>query len=224
MTFRFIEGGESIAWNFIEFDVNYSSLKDEVKVGDYYLRVLLQRDVAVDIRSPVAFFDELYRRFLTAPKATLRLPCLQAMALVYGRHFEAIGAFPDVGHLVTLLDRALEREERDRLVCLIGQLVRHPGAVKGLLDADGVRVLVDLLPLAHFHTRRSLQPGQGNSIEAGRDALAPQEREKEWYFALPSGDRQGPLSFTEMKDLFDKVIRFDQSGSFYKTLCSFRAP
>lgn len=58
----------------MEFEVSYSSLKDEVKVGDYYLRVLLQQSasLAIDIKNPVAFFDELYRRFLTAPKASLR--------------------------------------------------------------------------------------------------------------------------------------------------------
>jgi len=57
--------------------VHYASLADEVRVGDYYLRVLLQLNqqtgsLGVDIKDPVGFFDELYRRFLTAPKAALR--------------------------------------------------------------------------------------------------------------------------------------------------------
>jgi len=51
---------------------------EEVRVGDYYLRVLLQKKqltgstLPVDIKDPVEFFHELYRRFLTAPKASLR--------------------------------------------------------------------------------------------------------------------------------------------------------
>lgn len=68
---------ESIAWNHMEFEVYYPSLMDEVRVGDYYLRVLLQHNqptgcLGIDIKDPVSFFDELYRRFLTAPKPALR--------------------------------------------------------------------------------------------------------------------------------------------------------
>lgn len=71
-------GNECIAWNHTEFEVNYPSLIDEVRVGDYYLRVLLQQNqptgfLSGDIKDPIVFFDELYRRFLTAPKPALRL-------------------------------------------------------------------------------------------------------------------------------------------------------
>ena len=71
-------GSESIAWNHTEFEVTYPSLMEEVRVGDYYLRVLLQKKqlaisaLPIDIKDPVEFFHELYRRFLTAPKASLR--------------------------------------------------------------------------------------------------------------------------------------------------------
>lgn len=73
----FLTGVESIAWNHMEFEVSYPSLVDEVRVGDYYLRVLLQHNqptgcLAIDVKNPVEFFDELYRRFLTAPKPSLR--------------------------------------------------------------------------------------------------------------------------------------------------------
>ena len=206
---------------------------DEIRVGDYYLRVLLQHNhaagcLAIDIKDPVSFFDELYRRFLTAAKPALRfvpppqkktsarmkpefltffeffysLPCLQAMALVYGRHMDAIGHFADTGYLVTLLERSSDYEERDRLVCLLAQLANQPLNVKGLLDADGVRCLVDLLPLAHLHTRRAVLVGQSNVIETGHDMQQPGEKEKEWYYGNAAGERLGPFSFVEMKELF----------------------
>lgn len=75
--FIFKLGNESIAWNHTEFEVSYPSLIDEVRVGDYYLRVLLQQNqptgfLGGDIKDPASFFDELYRRFLTAPKPALR--------------------------------------------------------------------------------------------------------------------------------------------------------
>jgi DnaJ family protein C protein 13 len=74
---RELSGSETIAWNHTEFEVHYPSLTDEVRVGDYYLRILLQHNqqtgsLGIDIKDPVGFFDELYRRFLTAPKSSLR--------------------------------------------------------------------------------------------------------------------------------------------------------
>jgi len=32
----------NVSWNYQEFEVSYPSLSDEVKIGDYYLRVLLE--------------------------------------------------------------------------------------------------------------------------------------------------------------------------------------
>jgi len=34
----------SVSWNYREFEVTYASLADEIKIGDYYLRLLLERD------------------------------------------------------------------------------------------------------------------------------------------------------------------------------------
>lgn len=128
------------------------------------------------------------------------------MALVYGRHQNAIGPFPDTGYLVTLLERSSDYEERDRLVSLLAQLITEPRNVKGLLDADGLRCLIDLLPLAHLHTRRAVLVSQSNVIEAGHDMQQPGEKEKEWYYGNAAGERLGPFSFIEMKELFKKVV------------------
>lgn len=39
-----LAGGTLIAWNHREFEVQYQCLSDEVKIGDYYLRLLLEKD------------------------------------------------------------------------------------------------------------------------------------------------------------------------------------
>ena len=44
--------------------------------------------------------------------------------------------------------------ERDRLVLFINKLILHRRNVKDIMDAAGVRILVDLLTLAHLHTSR----------------------------------------------------------------------
>ena len=34
-------GNAEISWNHVEFEVRYESLSEEIKIGDYYLRLLL---------------------------------------------------------------------------------------------------------------------------------------------------------------------------------------
>lgn len=33
-----------LAWNYEEFEVNYQCLADEIKIGDYYIRLILEKD------------------------------------------------------------------------------------------------------------------------------------------------------------------------------------
>ena len=102
-------GGTLISWNHTEFQVVYPSLADEIKIGDYFLRLLLGDDQADDINSPInksgEFFNDLYHRFLLTPKAEMKCLCLQAMTIVYGRHYEDIGPFHDTKYIVAMLDR-----------------------------------------------------------------------------------------------------------------------
>ena len=47
--------------------VHYQSLSDEIKIGDYFLRVLLEEDQADNEDSPIkksgVFFNDLYHRY-----------------------------------------------------------------------------------------------------------------------------------------------------------------
>ena len=60
--------------------------------------------VSVILRS-AEFFNDLYHRFLLTPKPHLRLLCLQAMTVVYGRHYMDIGPFHDTRYIVMMLDK-----------------------------------------------------------------------------------------------------------------------
>ena len=51
--------------------------------------------------------------------------CLQAMAIVYGRHHEDIGPFHDTRYILAMLDRSIDRQERDRLVLFLSKLILH---------------------------------------------------------------------------------------------------
>lgn len=57
---------------------------------------------------------------------------------------------------------------------------------------------MDLLTLAHLHTKRAVVPTQTNVIEAGHDMLL--DNEKQWYYGLGNGDKSnGPITFKEVK-------------------------
>lgn len=96
--------------------------------------------------------------------------------------------------------------ERDRLVMFINKLILHEKNVKDVLEVNGVRILVDLLTLAHLHTARAVIPTQTNVIEAGPNMQIVQE--KEWYYNSEESGRQGPLSFQEVREI--RTICFSQ--------------
>lgn len=107
---RELGGGSLISWNFAEFEVQYNSLSDEIKIGDYFLRLLLEEDQFDDreessIIGSADFFNDLYHRFLLTPKTEMKCLCLQAMTIVYGRHYEDIGSFHDTKYIVAMLER-----------------------------------------------------------------------------------------------------------------------
>lgn len=197
-----------ISWNHSEFEVQYTCLSEEIKIGDYYLRVLLEEDESKEtspILEPLEFFNDLYHRFLITTKLDMKAMCIQAMAKVYGKCFEDIGSFHDTVYIVGMLERSTDKLERDRLLLFIKELLKNKSNVKQFLDAGGIRILVELVVLAHLHVSRATVPLQTTMIEASVDMLKSYA-EKEWYFGNTEKERRGPFSFPEMKDLWAEGV------------------
>ncbi|XP_059089728.1 dnaJ homolog subfamily C member 13-like [Tigriopus californicus] len=205
---RELGGGSLISWNYAEFEVLYNSLSEEIKIGDYFLRLLLEEDqseagIESVIHKPSDFFNDLYHRFLLTPKTEMKCLCLQAMAIVYGRHFHDIGSFHDTKYIVAMLERTTDRMERDRLLLFLNKLVCHKDNAHAFTLANGVRIMVDLLPLAHLHTSRAVVNNNTTAIEVNPESQ--QEcQEKEWYYGNADKERNGPLSFSELQKLFQE--------------------
>ncbi|XP_058231751.1 dnaJ homolog subfamily C member 13-like isoform X4 [Hemibagrus wyckioides] len=190
-----------ISWNHQEFEVKYECLSDEIKIGDYYLRLLLEEDENEEsgaIKRSYEFFNELYHRFLLTPKVAMKCLCLQALTIVYGKCYEEIGPFTDTKYIVGMLDKCTDKLERDRLILFLNKLILNKKNVKDIIDSNGVRILVDLLTLAHLHTSRATVPLQSNVLEAAPDMK--RESEKEWYFGNADKERRGPFSFEEIQE------------------------
>ena len=113
---RELSAGNLISWNYNEFEVAYNSLADEIKIGDYFLRLLLEEDQTQDMESPInksgEFFNDLYHRFLLTPKTEMKCLCLRAMTIVYGRHYEEIGSFHDTKYIIAMLERVRDSDLR----------------------------------------------------------------------------------------------------------------
>ncbi|KAF3827137.1 hypothetical protein GH733_002623 [Mirounga leonina] len=183
-------------------EVKYECLAEEIKIGDYYLRLLLEEDENEEsgsIKRSYEFFNELYHRFLLTPKVNMKCLCLQALAIVYGRCHEEIGPFTDTRYIIGMLERCTDKLERDRLILFLNKLILNKRNVKDLMDSNGIRILVDLLTLAHLHVSRATVPLQSNVIEASPDMK--RESEKEWYFGNADKERSGPYGFHEVSVL-----------------------
>lgn len=197
-----------IAWNHNEFVVPYECLSDEIKIGDYFLRLLLEADESNEeisaIKKSYEFFNDLYHRFLLTTKTAMKCMCLQAMTIVYGKCFEDIGQFNDTKYIVQLLERSSDKQERDRLILFLNKLINHKTNVREIINSKGIKVLVDLLTLAHMHTSRASLHTQTNVIEAPPELQI--SNEKEWYYGNVERERLGPFSFHEMKEKWEEGI------------------
>ncbi|KAL0869621.1 hypothetical protein ABMA27_005874, partial [Loxostege sticticalis] len=201
-------GGALTSWNHTEMEVHYQCLQNEVKIGDYYLRILLEQRDSDDspIRKSYEFFNDLYHRFLSTPKVEMKCMCLQAMSIVYGRYYEDIGPFADTKYIVQMLDRTCDRMERDRLVQFVAKLILHRRNVSEILEWNGIKILVDLMTLAHLHTSRATVPAQSNVIEGPSQQQGGGDRE--WYYNLEQGDkvqRMGPVSFQQVRVYLGRI-------------------
>ncbi|CAG9795548.1 unnamed protein product, partial [Diatraea saccharalis] len=205
-------GNTLTSWNHAELEVHYQCLQNEVKIGDYYLRILLEQRDNDDspIRKSYEFFNDLYHRFLSTPKVEMKCMCLQAMSIVYGRYFEDIGPFADTKYIVQMLDRTCDRMERDRLVQFLSKLILHRRNVSEILEWNGIRILVELMTLAHLHTSRATVPAQSNVIEGPAQQQGGGDRE--WYYNLEQGDkvqRMGPVSFQQVSSVVVFHVNYD---------------
>lgn len=187
-----------ISWNYYEFEVSYKSLADEIKIGDYFLRLLLEDSgnliTKIQIRSPYHFLSDLYHRFLLNTRVDMRCTCLQAMAIIYGNYMNEIGHFNDIPYILGMLKVCQNRQERDRLILLLDKFIMHKSNAKDFIDGHGVTILVEMITLAHLHTQRAFIPTQSNVIEATTEMLAA-AASKEWYYSdddqLVASERPG---------------------------------
>ncbi|KAL5285788.1 DNAJC13 family protein [Megaselia abdita] len=196
-----------VAWNYEEFEVQYHCLADEIKIGDYYIRLILENDNWPQnlVKDPIELFNALYRKVLCRNRVNddqLTVTSLQALAKVYKRYHKEIGRFGDMAYIMQLIDRCLSPALRDALINFITTLVYEKSNCRPLVDH--VQTLVDLITLAHLHTGRAMPNTKTNVIEAGPNMEMYEE--KDWYYNIEKEgtkpERQGPITYSQLKELW----------------------
>jgi len=187
----------AVCWNYQEFEVQYPSLASELRIGNHYPRLLFESKDPV-IARPKEFFNDMYHRFLLIQDFELKCQCLHGMAILYQHYAEEIGVFNDIEFMVQMLDTATHPKFRDRMLIFLSHLLRARLNVKPFIDCNGVKPLVDLLPLAHLHTDRPQIHVNTMAIESG-NAADLQDQEKEWHYINDKGEKQEPITFAELR-------------------------
>ena len=176
-----LAASNTIEWNHLEFEVPYPSLESELKIGEVYLRLLLDGSPkTLEIHTPGRFFNELYHRLLWEERREIRLLCMQGMAVTYQTYHATIGPFPDTSHVILLLSRTLDRLVRDRLLLLVRALLASTANAKKFITGGGLQMLLSLLTTVHMESERSAhsQVLQSNLLTSKAEAEAAS---KEWY-------------------------------------------
>ncbi|KRY50779.1 DnaJ -like protein subfamily C member 13, partial [Trichinella britovi] len=186
-----------ISWNHFDFEVIYSSLKDEIRIDNNYLRVFIEEhyanNVSKSLTNPKNFFNEVYHGYLTGANQQMRCLCLKALSVTYSDYFAQVGTFSDTKHFVLMLQNCCDLAERDALI---------DENVKQIIMAGGVELLVDMISLAHLSAgKTSVGFEQSNIIQCSE--TMKRDDSKEWY-CLKEGDSEkcGPYSFHHMKKMY----------------------
>ncbi|CEF67733.1 DnaJ homolog subfamily C member 13 [Strongyloides ratti] len=197
-----------VSWNHTEFYVRYLSLQDEIKIGDYYLRILLNEDdeTGTEINNPLFFFNNVYHRFLLSQKTDLRCYCLKAMAITYGRHHEKIGFFPDSKFIVEMLQNAKTLQERDHLVLLLSKLALNKENARDLIASNTLPMFIDLATLAHLHSSRAIINNQSNLIENSTVNENDDDGVPEWHYMNDKQEKEKPITAKQVKKMYEEGL------------------
>lgn len=207
-----LSGNLLVAWNFEEFEVKYNCLADEIKIGDFYIRLLLENDDWPHnlIKNPTELFNAIYRKVLARNRVNddqMTVVALQALSKVYQKHHEEIGYFSDITYILLMLDKCVSPALRDALIGFLKCLVSHKANCRPLLEH--ISCLIDLITLSHLHTGNVLPNTKTNVIEAGDMKMV---EEKDWYYNIEKDkenekpERCGPVTFSELKNLYAKGV------------------
>ena len=161
-------GRDKIAWNHQQFTVTYSSLRDEIQVGNVYMRLWLQAgDGFMNTwEDPARLFELLFRRLLGELNRDTLVTnmCVRCLDRLYVIHWSKIGAISDIMILIRTMSQTKSIETQHRLLSLVATLlgvsedqekygsVTVPDNAEQLLNGESINLLCQFVAWGHTNS------------------------------------------------------------------------
>ena len=236
---RIAETGGKLGWNHSEFEVEYPSLREELVIGNVYLRLLFEGisadadDVLADLPDPSHFFHALHKEFLqiadqhmemdidyssgvTSAKSlkvreveTRRVLCLNAMRVVYRLYGYRIGPIGGLDHFVKLLDSTSNRLLRQKILLLIEAALCALEETSAIGDPDGFSPAPPQDPEVRARWRTVIKANARKFLLADGIAISVQ------FLAGVHGSRERPASATAQGNLLTDAAHAEPLQVWY---------
>eukprot|EP01117_Protostelium_nocturnum_P019702 TRINITY_DN85_c1_g1_i4.p1 TRINITY_DN85_c1_g1~~TRINITY_DN85_c1_g1_i4.p1 ORF type:complete len:1527 (+),score=690.08 TRINITY_DN85_c1_g1_i4:91-4671(+) len=141
------------AWNYQEFSVPYNCLATEMKVGPYYINLIVQNlpDVRITIRNPLDFTQRLFYRFLIETVTEHKVICLKALTWLYSLYHRPIGTVNFIENMLFILQSKPNREIVGNLLLFLREAINYNEEnLRNFISMNGAVTMMKMLPLVHL--------------------------------------------------------------------------
>jgi hypothetical protein len=187
-----VTGNRQITWNYNEFEVAYSSLADKIRVGRFYIELLL-----VD-HGPIAAFDGVVRllgglflRLLTSTIEKERSVCLRVMTKLY-RTSNQEPLDPHALNCVVKLLRGLSSDLQLQAMEFFNVALQHPGNARNFVSFSGITEILTIitLPFANQQNTSAMSPllPSDNIFSSSSPPLPPTPRTRRASISIENND------------------------------------
>ena len=183
-----LKGNKKVAWNFQQFSVTYDSLKNEMRVGNIYIRYLMDAEDSffktLENPNPLILFEKLFRRILVSrdENSVLSIVCCRAIIRLYTVCIDNIGIFDDMLLIVKMINDANNIELKHCLLDLLELLSSEENNLIQLLDESFVDTIIKYASLAH------LNPDQIGNVLARLTNSVLTLKNEDNYLSSPNND------------------------------------
>eukprot|EP01114_Cavostelium_apophysatum_P012560 TRINITY_DN2841_c0_g1_i1.p1 TRINITY_DN2841_c0_g1~~TRINITY_DN2841_c0_g1_i1.p1 ORF type:complete len:1582 (-),score=524.82 TRINITY_DN2841_c0_g1_i1:95-4840(-) len=136
-------------WNYEEFTVNYNCIANELKIGDYYISIILRKIPDVKINNPGDFVEKLFYRLLMETVAENRIQYLRVMTWVMGEYCESIEPLKYLSNVIYLLHTFTHRGIIGHMLNFLNEAFENTANVLSFVELGGSIEIIKQLQTLH---------------------------------------------------------------------------
>lgn len=178
-----VSGNRQITWNYSEFEVVYSSLSDKIRVGRFYIELLLVDDTHVAaFDGIVRLLGGLFLRLLTSSVEKERSVCLRVMTKLY-RTSNQEPLDPHALNCVVKLLRVLPSDLQLQAMEFFNVALQHPGNARNFVSFGGIMEILTIITLGQIDSSTGPRGSASSS-----PALPPTPRTRRASISIDNND------------------------------------